>query len=134
MKKKFIIILLAGLFSCDNYLDIVPDQTQQVDLLFERKEGRKPKIALMGLAFKPNIDDLRESPAKYIVDEILKSYDSIDYFIVEPNIESHVEYELIYYKDAVNKADIIVFLVAHNEFLDLSFSVKQKIIDFCGIF
>ena len=38
MKKKFIIILLAGLFSCDNYLDIVPDQTQQVDLLFERKE------------------------------------------------------------------------------------------------
>ena len=38
MKKKIIIILFIGLFSCDNYLDIVPDQTQQIDLLFERKE------------------------------------------------------------------------------------------------
>ena len=38
MKKKIIIVLLIGLFSCDNYLDIVPDQTQQIDLLFERKE------------------------------------------------------------------------------------------------
>ena len=38
MRKKIIIILFIGLFSCDNYLDIVPDQTQQIDLLFERKE------------------------------------------------------------------------------------------------
>ena len=39
MNKKIIIIgLLCAMFSCDEYLDIVPDQTQQIDLLFERKE------------------------------------------------------------------------------------------------
>ena len=39
MNKKIIIIsLLFGMFSCDEYLDIVPDQTQQIDVLFERKE------------------------------------------------------------------------------------------------
>ena len=37
MNKKIIIIgLLFGMFGCDEYLDIVPDQTQQIDLLFER--------------------------------------------------------------------------------------------------
>ena len=35
--------------------------------------GRKPKVALMGLAFKPNIDDLRESPAKYIAQKVLQN-------------------------------------------------------------
>ena len=40
-------------------------------LKFENNEGRSPKVALMGLAFKPNIDDLRESPAELIVENIL---------------------------------------------------------------
>ena len=36
-KKIIIFVLLFGMFSCDEYLDIVPDQTQQIDLLFERR-------------------------------------------------------------------------------------------------
>ena len=43
------------------------EKIQNEKLKFELNHGRKPSIALMGLAFKPNIDDLRESPAKYIV-------------------------------------------------------------------
>ena len=35
--------------------------------------AEKPKVALMGLAFKPNIDDLRESPAKYIAQKVLQN-------------------------------------------------------------
>ena len=60
MKKKFIIILLAGLFSCDNYLDIVPDQTQQVDLLFERKEVAYTALATC-YAYLPKNDGVYTS-------------------------------------------------------------------------
>ena len=38
MNKKIILIALLFTMSCDDYLDIVPDQTQQIDLLFERRE------------------------------------------------------------------------------------------------
>ena len=60
MKKKFIIILLASLFSCDNYLDIVPDQTQQVDLLFERKEVAYTALATC-YAYLPKNDGVYTS-------------------------------------------------------------------------
>jgi len=67
-------------------------------LKFELKNGRKPKVALMGLAFKPNIDDLRESPAKYIAQKILQDTNNEEYYIVEPNIEDHKVYKLTDYK------------------------------------
>ena len=51
-------------------------------------------VALMGLAFKPNIDDLRESPAKYIAQKIMQNDNNGEYFIVEPNIEEHNVFKL----------------------------------------
>ena len=90
------------------------EKIQNEKLQFELKNGRKPKTALMGLAFKPNIDDLRESPAKYIAKKVLQNSNNEEHFIVEPNIESHSVYKLTEYKEAVNKADIVVFLVAHR--------------------
>ena len=52
--------MLAGLFSCDNYLDIVPDQTQQVDLLFERKEVAYTALATC-YAYLPKNDGVYTS-------------------------------------------------------------------------
>ena len=101
-------------------------------LEFELKYGRKPSIALMGLAFKPNIDDLRESPAENIAKKIIKNDNNGEYFIVEPNINTHYEFKLTNDKIAVEKADIIVFLVAHDEFKHLKFKEKT-VLDFCGI-
>jgi len=109
------------------------EKIQTEKLKFELQHGRKPKIALMGLAFKPNIDDLRESPAKYIVNKVLQNDNDGDYFIVEPNIEDHKVFKITNYKEAVEKSDIIVFLVAHNEFKDLNFSEEKIVLDFCGI-
>ena len=100
---------------------------------FELKYDKKPKIALMGLAFKPNIDDLRESPAKFIVDNIYEEQYHESYFVVEPNIENHPIYKLTDYQEASEKADIIVFLVAHNHFKNLNISNNKKVLDFCGI-
>jgi UDP-N-acetyl-D-mannosaminuronic acid dehydrogenase len=108
------------------------EKIQTTKLEFELKYRRKPSIALMGLAFKPNIDDLRESPAKYIAQKVMQNDNNGDYYIVEPNIEEHNVYKLTNYKVAAEKADIIVFLVAHNEFKDLTFKKEQQVVDFCG--
>ena len=109
------------------------EKIQNEKLQFELKHGRKPKTALMGLAFKPNIDDLRESPAKYIAQKVLQNSNNEEHYIVEPNIDSHLVYKLTDYKEAIEKADIIVFLVAHDAFKESSISSDKIILDFCGI-
>ncbi|HOO84788.1 MAG TPA: UDP-N-acetyl-D-mannosamine dehydrogenase [Prolixibacteraceae bacterium] len=102
-------------------------------LEFELKNGRKPWVAIMGLAFKPNIDDLRESPAKYIAQKVMQSEQN-NFMVVEPNIEEHNVFKLTNYAEAYNKADIIAFLVAHNEFKLLEYNEEKVILDFAGIF
>ena len=109
------------------------EKIQNEKLQFELKHGRKPSIALMGLAFKPNIDDLRESPAKYIVNKVLQNNNNGEYFIVEPNIVEHNVFKLTDHKTAFENADIIVFLVAHDEFKGLTLSNDKVVLDFCGI-
>ncbi|WP_228237598.1 UDP-N-acetyl-D-mannosamine dehydrogenase [Allomuricauda sp. M10] len=109
------------------------EKVQSEKLKFELEKGYKPKVALMGLAFKPNIDDLRESPAKYIVQKVLQNTNNEEYYIVEPNIESHNVFKLTDYKTAFENADIVVYLVAHNEFKGLPRDTSKKILDFCGI-
>ena len=110
------------------------EKIQNEKLQFELKNGRKPKTALLGLAFKPNIDDLRESPAKYIAQKVLQNSNNEEHFIVEPNIESHSIYKLTDYKEAIEKADIIVCLVAHDEFKKLKIDKTKVLLDFCGLF
>ena len=109
------------------------EKIQTSKLEFELKYGRKAKTALLGLAFKPNIDDLRESPAKYIAQKVLQNSNNEEHFIVEPNIVEHSVYKITNFKEAIEKADIIVFLVAHSEFLDLNISDEKIVLDFCGI-
>ena len=110
------------------------EKIQKEKLQFEINNKRKPKIALMGLAFKPNIDDLRESPAKYITQQVLQNSNGGDYFIVEPNIESHSIFKLTEFEYAVKNADIIAFLVAHKQFKNLQISSEKIVLDFCGVF
>ncbi len=109
------------------------EKVQTAKLEFELQYGYKPSIALMGLAFKPNIDDLRESPAKYIAQKVLQNANNEEYYIVEPNITEHKVFKITNYKEAVEKADIVVFLVAHKEFKNLNISPDKIILDFCGV-
>lgn len=109
------------------------EKVQTTKLAFELKNGRKPSIALMGLAFKPNIDDLRESPAKYIAQKVLQNSNNEEYYIVEPNISEHKVFKITSYEEATEKADIIVYLVAHKEFKNKITSKDKIILDFCGV-
>lgn len=106
----------------------VIEKIKNAALKFENENGRKAKVACMGLAFKPDIDDLRESPALYIARR-LKS-DGLDILAAEPNIKSHKEFEIVDYKEAIKKADIVTFLVAHKEFKNLDI---KTYLDFCGV-
>lgn len=99
---------------------------------FVEKYEREPIVACMGLAFKPNIDDLRESPAKYIASRIV-SESRADVLIVEPNITSHPSFHITDYKDAYQKADIIVWLVRHTPFVELPRNEEKLELDFCGV-
>jgi len=109
------------------------EKIQNAKLEFQLKNGRKPSIALMGLAFKPNIDDLRESPAKYIVQKVLQNSNNETHYIVEPNINEHAVFKLTDYRKAIEKADIIAFLVAHDEFKTMEISKEKQVLDFCGV-
>ena len=86
----------------------------------------------MGLSFKADIDDLRESPALDVVKE-LKNFNKADYLIVEPNIDKYKNYKLVNYENAFAQADIIVYLVAHREFKTLKKKNNKIELDFCGI-
>ncbi|WP_319228080.1 UDP-N-acetyl-D-mannosamine dehydrogenase [Draconibacterium orientale] len=100
---------------------------------FQVKHGKKPKVAIMGLAFKPNIDDLRESPAKYIAQKVMQSEQNT-LMIIEPNLKEHSVFRLTEYRKAYEKADIVAFLVAHDEFKSLEFRQDKTILDFAGVF
>ncbi len=97
-------------------------------LKFENEHGRKAKVACMGLAFKPDIDDLRESPALYITRRLIA--DGLDVLAVEPNIEDFTEFDIVEYKEALEQADVVTFLVAHKEFKQVAVITE---LDFCGV-
>ena len=110
------------------------EKIQNEMLRFELEHHRKPWVALMGLAFKPNIDDLRESPAKSIVNKVMQGSNNAQIMIVEPNVPEHNVFKLTGYKEAYEKADIVAFLVNHREFAQLDYRDDVKVMDFCGTF
>lgn len=98
------------------------------------RTGRKPKVACLGLAFKPDIDDLRESPAVHIASELVtQGYDVV---AVEPNIDTHDKFSMVSLDDALATADVFAVLVKHRQFLDgqVKTSLGDRFaLDFCGI-
>ncbi len=86
-------------------------------------------VAVMGLAYKADIDDLRESPALYVARQLKAA--GLPLRVSEPNVEEHGEFELLDPQDAVDGADLVVFLVAHREFREVTTGDKA-VMDVCG--
>lgn len=102
-------------------------------LRYEMENHRKPVVALMGLAFKPDIDDLRESPARHIAEKVIHSHEGARILVAEPNVKV-LDIPLTDYAQAYNQADIVAFLTAHRQFKELPWSDDKVIMDFCGVF
>lgn len=92
-----------------------------------------PQIACLGLAFKPDIDDLRESPASKVASLLMAK--GLRIVCVEPNIEEHSDFLIASLNDALKSADVIAVLVGHKEFrIDINKECLRaaKAMDFCG--
>ncbi len=76
--------------------------------------NRPPRIVLLGLTFKPDIDDLRESPALKIAETLYKQNYRIQ--CVEPHITEHARLPLVSLTEGLKMADIVVGLVKHSAF------------------
>ncbi len=92
---------------------------------------KNPKIGVFGLAFKPNIDDLRESPALKIALDIFHKRYSKNVYFFEPNIDSHDILSISKIEeDFIKTLDLAVILVNHKEFQNISFDKGSCIINF----
>jgi UDP-N-acetylglucosamine 2-epimerase (non-hydrolysing) len=111
---------------------------QREILAFTRSTQRVPNVLLMGLTYKPDVDDLRESPALHIA-HMLKNEPSCRLLVCEPHVkQTYLKGELsnrvVNITQGVEQADIIVFLVAHTRFkaIDRTILATKKVLDFCG--
>lgn len=96
----------------------------------EKQLNRKPIVGCMGLTFKPNVDDIRESPALKITSSLIDSGQNI--LVCEPNIKDHTNIRIDSIDTVLDQSDLLVLLVAHHNFLELGLH-KYNVIDFCGI-
>jgi UDP-N-acetyl-D-mannosaminuronic acid dehydrogenase len=104
-------------------------------------EFKRPIIACLGLAFKADIDDLRESPAVNIA-KALKQQKVGEVLVVEPNIKAlpaslaELKPNLVSLPEALEKANILLILVDHKQFKSLSLAdvARKIVIDTRGIF
>ena len=108
----------------------VIDQVQARAIALEDQLGRPPLIGCLGLAFKPDVDDLRESPALHITTELMVA--GLDVLACEPNLFDHPNIKLHALEHVLAEADLLVFLVGHSPFKDLDLSGRQ-VFDLCGI-
>ncbi len=82
-------------------------------------KGKKAKIALLGLAYKGNVDDIRESPALSIIDQLKKNHPSFELAIFDPHVTKNKDFPLLSVEDTFKEADMAVVLTAHDEFKNL---------------
>jgi len=124
-------VIIRNAREINNYkTEWVIEKIKSTALQFELDNNKKPTIALMGMAFKPDIDDLRESPSLQVADTLLAE-GKFDLLLVEPNLEESNKYDLTDYEAINGKADIVAYLVAHKEFK--RFKTEAIELDFCGV-
>jgi UDP-N-acetyl-D-mannosaminuronic acid dehydrogenase len=107
----------------DYKADWAIEKVTNAALQFEKENGREPTVACFGLAFKPDIDDLRESPALYIAQELTKE---LNIMAVEPNIDTFEGLNLVNLEEGL-KADIAVILVGHKQFKAVAFNQENSL-------
>ena len=108
----------------------VIEQVQDRAVALEEQLGRPARIGCLGLAFKPDVDDLRESPALHITTEMLAA--GLNVIACEPNLSDHTTIKLHSLEQVLANADLLVFLVAHSPFKELDLS-GRAVFDLCGV-
>lgn len=104
----------------------------------ERHEGI-PTVLLLGLTYKADVDDMRESPA-LVIANTLQKYSDMNVLVTEPNVaqttlESLFNDAVVALQEGLDRADIIVCLVPHKQFKTIDYTIirHKKVLDFCGL-
>ena len=98
---------------------------------FEGDKGKSPVIGILGLTYKPNVDDLRESPALEIAKKIMSK--SLMTSISDPFVKDVNNIKISSTTYTVDNSDIIVVLVAHDIYKSLKISKEKILLDFVNI-
>ena len=88
------------------------------------RNNEYPNVALMGLTFKPDVDDIRESPSLLIAKKMINHKKINSLFLVDPNLKTSKDLDISEIETAIKKSQVIVFLVAHKEFNNLRLTDK----------
>ena len=139
MDKKNTKLIRSAREVNDNKTKWVIDKIKNAAIKHISKTGIKPKIMCLGLTFKPDIDDLRESKALQVAQTLLS--DGYNILAIEPNIQSYKNLTLLNFSSSnffnlINEVDIICILVKHKEFLQPKIKnelMKRGAFDFCGV-
>ena len=118
----------------------VIDQAKAAAFDVQQATGRAPVVAVLGLAFKPNIDDLRESPALNIATEVAQQFTGSRILVVEPHVKElpaalagRDNVKLVPAEDSIREADVVLLLVDHDAFASLGTTTEgKKVIDTRG--
>ena len=131
-RKPFFVRIAARKVNLDKTKWVVA-QIQRSAETFGELVGRPPKLALFGLAYKPNVADLREAPAVEIARILQKKGHVI--LCVEPHVEHFDGLDLVSADNACEQADIGVILVKHDNFSTLGTKLERcdVSLDFCGL-
>ncbi|MBM3362786.1 MAG: UDP-N-acetyl-D-mannosamine dehydrogenase [Betaproteobacteria bacterium] len=108
----------------------VIEQVQARAARLEDRLGRPARIGCLGLAFKPDVDDLRESPALHITTQLLVA--GLEVMACEPNLREHPTIRLHPLEQVLADADLLVLLVAHAPFRGLDLTGRE-VFDLCGV-
>ena len=121
--------LIKSAREVNNYkTEWVIEKIKNQALQFELEYGRKPIIACLGLTYKADIDDTRESPALHIVKTLIK--DGLEVMAVDPHVESVTQIALVNLQEAILNCDLAVKLVDHKYFKELTNKEFNSIIEF----
>ena len=93
----------------------------------------KPIIGCLGITYKENTNDIRQSPSLQIITKLMKNFETL---VIEPNIQQYSNFNIVNFELAKDKVDFFIILVPHREFIELA---KTKVfnnldtLDFCGV-
>ena len=116
----------------DHKADWVVQKVLQASQEWEKSHGRAARITCMGLSFKPDIEDLRESPALYIAKKLAAEAEHLS--CCEPHVQQLSGLTLIEQNEVNEQSDMVVVLVAHSCFRHFGRNENLTVLDFCGLF
>lgn len=102
--------------------------------------GRLSRVCVLGLTYKPNVDDLRESPALWITRQLAQEQ-NLELTVCDPHVRKDrltdvLKDKMVGLIDGAQQADIIICLVGHAQFklLDKKIVQEKRVVDVCGLF